>query len=167
MSDENRPCSAESRGYEDVELTETIIACVIKVHQALGPGFIEKIYQNAMAFELAQRGISFEVEKRIMIYYAGHPMGLHRLDMLVADRVILETKAVNDFCAYDYARLRSYLKAAGCRVGLLVNFNKEKADFRRVEFKDDGGNRSKNLDVDIEYRDDSDDPEWLADDGRG
>lgn len=111
MSDENQTRrSAGSRGYEDDELTETIIASVIQVHQALGPGFIERIYQNAVAFELAQRGIGFEVEKRIMIYYSGHPMGIHRLDMVVADRVILETKAVSDFCAYDYARLRSYLK---------------------------------------------------------
>ncbi len=118
-----------------------------------------------MAFELAQRGIRFEIEKKIMIYCSCHPMGLHRLDMLVADRVILETKAVNDFCTYDYARLRSYLKAAGCRVGLLVNFNKEKADFRRVEFKGDLQTQKRTADSATEYRGDHD--EWPTDEGRG
>lgn len=164
MSAENNAHGNGPRGYEDDELTETIIACVIQVHQALGPGFIERIYQNAVAFELAQRGIGFEVEKRITIYYSGHPMGIHRLDMVVADRVILETKAVSDFCAYDYARLRSYLKAAGCRVGLPVNFNKEKAEFRRVELKGDADLRREPKGAAIQYKYQEDEP---PDEGRG
>ena len=120
-------------GYVEEELTETIIQCAIVVHQELGPGFVEKIYQNAMVLELLSRGIEVETEKEICVYYAEKPVGKHRLDLLVAGRVIVENKAIEELTKVDYARLRSYLKATNLRVAILINFAKERADFRRVE----------------------------------
>ncbi len=120
-------------GYLEEELTETIIHCAIAVHQELGPGFIESVYQNAMILELVNRGLHIETEEEICIYYAGKLVGKHRLDLLVSGRVIVENKAIEELTKVDYARLRSYLKATNLRVGILTNFAKERADFRRVE----------------------------------
>jgi GxxExxY protein len=73
------------------------------------------------------------VEKEVTILYAGFEVGKHRLDVLIEGRVILELKAVQELNLTHYAQLRSYLKATGLRTGLLVNFFKSQADYRRVE----------------------------------
>ncbi len=116
-------------------LTKAIIEAIIKVHQTLGPGFLESIYRNALIIELAARGLSGESERQITVYYEGKPVGRHVLDVVVNEEVVLELKAVDELCAAHYAQLRSYLKASGIKTGLLVNFGSEKADFRRVEMK--------------------------------
>ena len=114
-------------------LTARIIEAIIRVHQALGPGFLESIYRNALCLEFAAQGLSFECEKEIVIYYEGRVVGLHRLDFVVEDEVIIELKTVENLAKCHYAQLRSYLKAANTRIGLLVNFAGEKADFRRID----------------------------------
>ncbi|MGL4513136.1 MAG: GxxExxY protein [Lacipirellulaceae bacterium] len=119
----------------DATVTEQIIRAVIKVHRALGPGFLESVYLNSLVVELAREGLSFESEKRVVVEYDGKPVGDQRLDLVVEGRVVVELKAVEDLSQAHYAQLRSYLKASGLRTGLLVNFAREKADFRRVELK--------------------------------
>jgi len=114
-------------------LTARIIEGIIKVHKTLGPGFLESIYRNALVLELISKGIKVEPEKEVNIYYEGRPVGRHRLDILVKDQVVRELKTVEKLTAAHYAQIRSYLKAAGLNVGLLVNFASERADFRRVE----------------------------------
>ncbi len=125
----------DAKRYEGEELTRAIIEAIIKVHQTLGPGFLESIYRNALILELAARGLSAESEHQIAIYYEGKPVGRHVLDIVVNEAVILELKAVEELCPAHYAQLRSYLKASKIRTGLLVNFGSEKADFRRVDLK--------------------------------
>ncbi len=115
------------------DLTRGIIACVIKVHNALGPGFVEDIYRRALIIELEQQGFAIETEKTVVVRYEGREVGRHRLDLLVNQQVIIELKAVEQLAAAHYAQLRSYLKATSLTVGLLVNFGREKADTRRVE----------------------------------
>lgn len=115
------------------EITERIIQAVIKVHQVLGPGFLEQVYHNAISLELHRQGLTAESEKEVTIYYEGEVVGCHRLDLVVEDRVIVELKTVEELAGINYAQLRSYLRATKMRVGLLVNLAKEKADFRRVE----------------------------------
>jgi GxxExxY protein len=117
----------------DHSLTGRIIEAIIRVHQVLGPGFLESIYRNALCLEFAARGLRFDDEQEVVIYYEGHVVGRHRLDLIVEDEVILELKTVDDLSKSHYAQLRSYLKATGKRTGLLVNFASEKADFRRVD----------------------------------
>lgn len=114
------------------ELTRGIIEAIIKVHKVLGPGFMESIYREALIVELRRRGLQVQWEQPVRIYYEGQQVGFHRLDLLVEGRIILELKTVEELNKVHYAQLRSYLKATGLKVGLLVNFAKERADFRRV-----------------------------------
>ena len=83
--------------------------------------------------ELKKNGIPAESEKEVTVHYEGEEVGLHRIDILVDDEVILELKTVEQLNRAHYGQLRSYLKATGLKVGLLVNFSKERADFRRIE----------------------------------
>ncbi|MEO1496952.1 MAG: GxxExxY protein [Planctomycetota bacterium] len=115
------------------EITEQIIRAVIRVHQTLGPGFLERVYHNALSYELHRHGLTVETEKEIEVYYETERVGAHRLDLLVEGKVIVELKAVEELSGIHYAQLRSYLKATKRSVGLLVNLAKEKADYRRVE----------------------------------
>ncbi|MEW6618579.1 MAG: GxxExxY protein [bacterium] len=124
-----------SKGYQENLLTEIIIQCIIKVHQTLGPGFLESIYRRAMVIELTKQGLRVKTEKEILIYYEGEEIGKHRLDILVESKVIVELKTVEELSKAHYAQVRSYLKATGVKVAILVNFAKEKADFRRVELE--------------------------------
>lgn len=119
----------------DAEITEQIIKAVIKVHRTLGPGFLESVYQNSLLIELESQGLRTEPEKEIVVTYEGRPVGNHRLDLVVEERIIVELKAVEDLSQAHYAQLRSYLKASRLETGLLINFAKEKADFRRVEVR--------------------------------
>ena len=119
--------------YQEDKLTEAIIQCIIKVHQTLGPGFLESVYRRALLVEIKQRNLPVETEKEIVVYYEGVEVGRHRLDILVDSKVIVELKTVDDLSKAHYAQVRSYLKATGLRLALLVNFSKEKADFRRIE----------------------------------
>lgn len=114
-------------------LTELIIKAIINVHTALGPGFLETIYHNALVLELVQMNLKIEYEKEISVNYKGMNVGKHRIDILVEDEIIIELKAVEQLNKSHYAQLKSYLKAAGLNIGLLVNFAADKADYRRME----------------------------------
>ncbi len=114
-------------------LTERIISCIIQIHQTLGPGFMEKVYRRALLLELTKQGLATETEKEVIIYYDGQQVGRHRLDLIVEGKVILELKTAERLVHAHYAQVRSYLKATGLQVGILVNFSGERADFRRIE----------------------------------
>jgi GxxExxY protein len=116
------------------DVTSRIIGCAIAVHRALGPGFLEKIYREAMCLELAAAGVRFKKEVAVTVRYRDTPIAGHRLDLVVEDGVILELKAVRRLRTIHRAQLHSCLKASGLRVGLLVNFRVEllKAGIRRV-----------------------------------
>lgn len=114
-------------------LTNQIIGCIVKVHRTLGPGFVEVIYRRALVIEMRRCGLQVEVEKEVAVYYEGELVGTHRLDLVVNSVAVLELKVASDFAAAHYEQLRSYLRASGIEVGLLVNFGKERSDFRRVE----------------------------------
>jgi GxxExxY protein len=118
---------------EDHRLTGRVIGCVIRVHQELGPGFLEGIYRRALVLELNGAGIAIEAEKEIVVTYHGQEVGRHRLDLLVEAQLVLELKTVEDLSRAHYAQVRSYLKATGLQMGLLVNFSNDKADWRKVE----------------------------------
>jgi GxxExxY protein len=86
--------------------------------------------------ELESAHLSVEVEKEVPIFYKGREVGRHKLDLLVESTVIVELKAVEDLSRAHYAQVRSYLKATGLSTALLVNFSKEKSDFRRIDAPD-------------------------------
>ena len=106
------------------ELTELIIGCAIKVHRKLGPGFLESVYQAALAYEFGKAGISFEKEKILPVHYEEIVLEVgFRCDFLVENMVIVECKSVNEIVPIDHAQLLNYLKITKLQVGLLINFN--------------------------------------------
>ncbi|MCX6346138.1 MAG: GxxExxY protein [Armatimonadetes bacterium] len=125
-------------GYDFEELSGKVIAAAIAVHRSLGPGFMESIYEESLRFELADRGIPVESQKQIKVLYRDKMVGLHVLDLLVDGALIIELKAVKSFDDVHFAQLRSYLKATGVKVGLLMNFNNTRLSVRRVVLKNAG-----------------------------
>ena len=116
----------------NTDLTDRIIAAAIRVHKELGPGFLEVLYEEAMAIELASSDISFERQKSIPILYRGRVIGEHRLDLLVTGKVVIELKAISALEDIHFAIVRSYLKATGLDDGLLMNFASVKLTVKRV-----------------------------------
>jgi GxxExxY protein len=112
------------------ELTAKIIECAFKVHNTLGFGFLESVYQNALAIELAKAGLLAEKERKIKVHYDGQVIGDFVADIVVEDKVILELKSVKEFHPAHEAQLINYLKATNLEVGLLINFG-EKAEIKR------------------------------------
>ena len=116
--------------YED--LTGKIIEAAYKVHNTLGFGFIEHVYQNALSIELEKRGVECEKEKPLKVYYERVLVGDYKADIVVENKVILELKAVKDLHSAHEAQLVNYLKAADMEVGLLINFGKSVEIRRKV-----------------------------------
>lgn len=118
--------------YLHKELTEQIIRCSYKVHQELGAGFLEKVYQNALAVELTESMIPFKQEFPLNVYYRNYLVGEYIPDFIVDEKVIVELKAVSDLASPHEVQLVNYLKATGLRVGLLINFGKSVVVKRRA-----------------------------------
>jgi GxxExxY protein len=108
---------------ESDRLAQEVIGAAIEIHRALGPGFLESVYEQAMGIELGLRGISSERQVPVAVNYKGHSIGESRLDLLVDGRLVVELKAVDQFAPIHTAQVMSYLKATGHQLGLLINFN--------------------------------------------
>ncbi|HAK07301.1 MAG TPA: GxxExxY protein [Spartobacteria bacterium] len=104
------------------QLTDRIISSAIHVHRELGPGFLESIYEEALAVEFALSGVQFIRQKPIPLFYKDHQVGEHRLDFLVEGKIVVELKAISALEDIHFAIGRSYLKATNLEDGLLVNF---------------------------------------------
>lgn len=100
-----------------------VVDAAFEVHRILGPGFLESIYEEALAVELSLRAIPFRRQVPISLDYKGVPVGHARLDLLVADRLVIELKAVDSLASVHWAQVLSYLKATKLTLGLLINFN--------------------------------------------
>ena len=116
---------------EEQALTETIIGCAMKIHSALGPGFLESVYQKALAHELRKAGLKIECEKPITVHYDGVVVGDFFADLLVDDKVMLELKANQTLAPANEVQLVNYLTATGIEIGLLLNFGAERLEFKR------------------------------------
>lgn len=107
------------------DLAYKAIGCAIDVHRVIGPGYLEGVYENALAVELAHQGLAFERQVSVNVEYRGVNVGNGRIDMLVENSIILELKAVEQFAPVHQAQVISYLKATNLQLGLLINFNTE------------------------------------------
>ncbi|HEY0742903.1 MAG TPA: GxxExxY protein [Chryseosolibacter sp.] len=108
----------------DNEITEHIIGCAIRVHRNLGPGLLESVYVSCLMLEFKRLGLKFEREKSVPLYYEGEKLDCNfRLDLLVEDRIVVETKSVDDLNDIHVAQLLTYLKLTKKKIGLLINFN--------------------------------------------
>lgn len=105
------------------ELTGLVIGAAIEVHRVLGSGFLESVYEEALAAELELRGIRFNRQKVVAVNYKGRRVGEGRLDLLVGNTLIVELKAVANITPIHEAQVLSYLKMTGYPLGLLINFN--------------------------------------------
>ena len=114
------------------DLSGRIIEAAIAVHTALGPGFIESVYESALCVELAARGRGFERQKTIKVLHRGVVVGEHRLDVRVEGCLLVELKAVKEIEDVFYAIGRSQMKAAGIRDGLILNFSSMPLTIKRI-----------------------------------
>lgn len=113
-------------------ITEKIIGAFYTVHNTLGYGFLEKVYENALAIEIRRRGLTVICQYPITVTYWSEPVGDYYADLLVADRVIVELKAAQAIVKQHEAQLLNYLSATPYEVGLLLNFGPEAKFIRRV-----------------------------------
>ncbi|MFS8149768.1 GxxExxY protein [Vreelandella titanicae] len=113
-------------------LTYRIRGAVFEVSKQLGPGFLESIYQRALAIELRANGLEVDTEKPVNIYYKQQLVGEHRLDLVVENSVVLELKAQAQLPPSAEPQLINYLRATGLPVGLLINFTFPKAFIKRI-----------------------------------
>lgn len=106
------------------ELTYQINGAAMDVHKALGCGFLEKVYQEAFAIALQERGLPFQREKPISVFYHGHQLHTpYFCDFMVDNKIIVELKAVKNIEAVHYAQILNYLRATGLKLGIIFNFN--------------------------------------------
>ncbi len=105
------------------ELTYAVIGAAMEVHKELGPGFLEAVYENSLREELALRGIPFDPQPTVNVFYKGVVVGEGRYDMLVAKTLVIELKSVQTILPIHEAQVISYLKMTGHPLALLINFN--------------------------------------------
>ena len=116
------------------DVTYAINGAVFEVNRVLGPGFLEKVYENALLIELKKQGIKAESQVLIKVCYKENVVGEYIADTLVEGKVIVELKTVETIDKIHEAQLLNYLKATGMRVGILVNFKRPKAEIKRMVF---------------------------------
>ena len=104
------------------KLTEKIIACAYKVHNTLGAGFLEKVYENALKIELKKEGFNVEQQYSIPVFYEKEQVGDYYADLLIDDIIIIELKAVENLAPIHETQLVNYLTGTGLDIGLLINF---------------------------------------------
>jgi len=122
----------EGELFMDIDdLTYQINGAVYEVNKELGPGFLEKVYENALLLELHARGLIAESQVPIEVKYKDRTVGNYYADIIVDGRVILELKAVESLLSIHTAQLLNYLKATGHHLGFLINFTDPKAEIRR------------------------------------
>ena len=114
------------------ELTEMVIGSAFEVANALGAGFLEKVYERVLIHELTLRGISANSQVGFPVCYKGQNLGMYVADLVVADELIVELKCVERFTNEHFAQCINYLKASGLKLALLLNFRRSKVEWKRL-----------------------------------
>ena len=113
-------------------ITETIIGCASDVSNALGVGILEKVYENALAFDIRQKGLEIEQQHRIQVQFKSAVVGDYVADLLVENCVLVEIKALKELDDVHMAQCLNYLKATNMKVCLLINFGKKRVQIKRI-----------------------------------
>ena len=114
------------------ELSYAIIGAAMEVHRVLGPGFLEAVYESALAYELTLRGIHFEPQKHLPVYYKEQLLGEYIADLVIEEQIILELKAVSAISAAHEAQAHHYLAATGLKLAIILNFGAESLQQKRI-----------------------------------
>ena len=110
-----------------------IIGCAMEVHKTLGHGFLEAVYQEALALEFTEKNLPFQKEKEIEIQYKGKTLNKkYCADFLCFDKIIVELKAISELTDNNYKQIFNYLKATGLKLGLILNFGAESLEYKRI-----------------------------------
>ncbi|MCX6353678.1 MAG: GxxExxY protein [Candidatus Aureabacteria bacterium] len=114
-------------------ITERILGAAMEVHRVLGPGFLEAVYEEALGMELNNVGLRYDRQKELSIYYKNTTLQhRYRADLIVEDKIIVNTKATSGLTEIDEAQVFNYLKATTIKVGLLLNFGKRSLEWKRL-----------------------------------
>jgi GxxExxY protein len=116
---------------QDEELTGKVIGCAMRVHTVLGPGYLESVYEHALAHELRKAGLHVECQRSIRVLYDGVVVGDFVADILVEGRLIVENKAVQALARVHEVQVVSYLNSTGIELGLLLNFGAASLQYKR------------------------------------
>ena len=114
------------------DITEKIICAAMEVHRNLGPGFLESVYEEAMACEFGLMGVPYERQKSLPVYYKGNMIKGFTCDLIVESAVLVELKAIKQITEVEIAQVISYLKAGQLKVGLLINFAEPSLVYKRL-----------------------------------
>jgi GxxExxY protein len=117
--------------YPEQELTGRILEAAFAVHNSLGAGFLERVYENALLIELRHMGMACTSQESLQVRYRGSIVGDYQADILVEGRVLLELKACTSLDSNHEAQIMNYLRASGLKVGLLLNFGRPRLEYRR------------------------------------
>jgi len=114
-----------------MRLTGDVINCAVKVHKYLGSGFLESVYESALAYEFSKRGIEFERQPSLKVWYEDHLAGQYIADFIVEGKLLVELKALRNMNSACEAQLLNYLKATGLTIGLILNFGTTRLQIKR------------------------------------
>jgi GxxExxY protein len=114
------------------DISFQIISAAFEVHNTLGFGFLENVYHKALLKELQSRGLKVEEQKEIRVSYKGEEVGSYFADIVINEEIILELKAMDILLKVHEAQLLNYLKATGLKLGFLINFGKNKVEYKRM-----------------------------------
>jgi GxxExxY protein len=124
----------EAKDYSLQPITEQLIGAAFEVHNVLGYGFLERVYQRAMQVELQLRGIKIELERLIKVQFKSVIVGDYAADLFVADKVIVKLKTDTAYQAVHEAQLLNELRGMGVKLGYLINFGRERVEYKRMVF---------------------------------
>ncbi len=114
------------------DLAYKIVGCAFEVHNQLGYGFLEKVYENALCVALDDVGIAYETQKPINIFFREKLIGNYFADLVVENKIIVELKSAKQIAAEHEAQILNYLTATGIRLGLIINFSPDQLDYKRI-----------------------------------
>ena|SRR5579863_1317978 len=124
----------DGKDYSLQAVTQNLIGAAFEVHNILGFGFLEKVYQRAMQVELLTRGIAVELEPKIQVKFKGVVVGDYLADLLVEQKIVVELKTDPAYLTVHEAQLLNELRGTGMKVGYLINFGRERVDYKRMIF---------------------------------
>lgn len=125
---------AEAKDYSLKPITDQLIGAAFEVHNILGYGFMEKVYQRAMQVELQKRGVKVELEPSIKVQFKGVIVGDYASDLLVVDKILVELKTDSEYQSLHEAQLLNELRGTGIKIGYLINFGRERVEYKRMVF---------------------------------
>lgn len=134
MDTDEAQMPASTKDYSFQSVTQQLLGAAFEVHNVLGYGFLERVYQRAMQVELEARGIKVELEPKIKVQFKGVIVGDYAADLLVADKIIVELKTDSLYQAVHEAQLLNELRGTGIKIGYLINFGRERVEYKRMVF---------------------------------